>query len=1455
MTDRVIGRLLVKLGMDMSEFTKKMGEVSADLKDKSAEFQQLGIGLSASLTLPLVALATTSLTAFSGFESAMNKVSALGQITGKDLEMLNAQAIKLGASTQFSAKQAADAMGELAASGMNAKQVYDAMPGTMALAAAGQLGLGEAASIAASVMNGFGLQASDMNKVADILAQAAASSAISVQDLGNSFKFVGPIASAAGVSLTEVSAALAILGNAGIKGEMGGTAIRGMLSDLISPSNAAAKAMKQIGLEVMGLDGKILPMRELITRMNQADLAGKNMAAGFQIFGVRFSEVVPLLKAGTEEFDKMEKAMKDAEKTAAASNMAKTLMQGLPGALEKFSGALETLQINIGKALAPSMIELLKVGEKLLDWADSMAVGFTKLPQEVQTFAIAAVAAVAAIGPLLLALSTMTAVLGSAAAALPALTAALSGAGLAGTIAAATTAAVALGFAWKAWEIATLVGDIQDLHNAFNEWLAPVQEVKAAADGVNQAVDSTGKLLKDLKPTLDESAGSFTLFSDGIKLAKEAWSGFAAMFGENFLRNLTSPIAMMSDAVRRLTDDLNRLSGANNKAFSVAATANLKRAQDANFDLMRKQAEAAGGYQKSSVAAENAALNALKKAYEATQLTQKQMSNLNRERDQSAKAWEAAAKRMDGDIKLYEDIVRLNEKLKDSEYQLQMAKLKTAAVFKAAWDDLHKTIRQADVDAKSQFAALPKNIQEALKSSKELQATLAALEIPNGIIYNSIQLRDAADVAVLNYDRLTEAWRQGKISYDQYNAGYIEMTKRQIEAAKAMNESTTELEKNLERATNQTYDMGQAVTDVSAQATSELTPLWNQMSTIMTDFSNDIAESILGAKSLGEAWTNAMDAASKAVVRFATEYLGKQILSAIRGVFGETSKLGALFDNVFGTAASNAKKGADAVKQATTGVGNGAGNLGSFGSLATSVTAISGAVSAVSDVLQYLQGRRMEKDIARMEVTTREIKAELMNFRDDAWDREANQYRMVENIVSTLRYYGDAHGAYFSDMLGTLELLLLTGGAGGGGSVDRDTIAGIRGSAVDRITDLSNQAFLAAQVLAAAGNMGYDPDEVLIVGQSMQDMIGSYEAATVATEDLTDTLEKVGQTVSTTSVVLTEEMRKLKEEANKDNDAIGAGGAGEKWDAKPWFWSGGGADTAPNPWNGNVKPDTSYRDLAGNLRGGGGMTNTQANIFTGINDRLRRGENWDDLPEDIRKSLYEREIADGLKQQLQPWQVQVMKVYDRWGNEITQATQDYIDAIGESVPELKGAINAGGGTISGGLYYLAGTAQDSAGAMRGSISVLGSSIAAQTQAFTNTLSGAAAGLSNAGTTLADASSSISIGLSNMTGSFQEQLKKLLDLQTKVSDPNFVERQIRDLQNRMAASPTGANPGGSRPVGVLRNGVWVDPQTLLPVGGYSNTTTNLNLSVTATNSDSKRVANEMVDTWRANGVPI
>lgn len=406
-----IGEMFVRLGIELTDYAKGIEEAQGKLAQLERSFTTVGKTLSVALTAPLAALAAmgaSNVSVFSGFESAMLKVSAVAQTTGEELTKLKDQAIQLGADTVFSAGQAAEAMGAFATSGFNASQIYAAMPGVLNLASAGQLEVAKAAEITASVLHGFALEADQSGRVADVLSKAATVGATSVTELGVAFQYVGPSAAALKIPFEETAAAIAVLGRAGVQGSAAGTALTSMLRDLLNPSSKAKEIMKDLGISVTDTEGKFKTLSAILLDLKNAGIAegSQGMAAAMEIFGRRANEVSTLVRSAGTEFDSFVVKMNNAAGTT--SKIASILQSGIAGSWEQLNGSIETLAIKLGEAFAPLIKPIIDWAKNMVDRLTDFVKWLETLSPNVRTAVLALATFAAAIGPVLVGLGALT---------------------------------------------------------------------------------------------------------------------------------------------------------------------------------------------------------------------------------------------------------------------------------------------------------------------------------------------------------------------------------------------------------------------------------------------------------------------------------------------------------------------------------------------------------------------------------------------------------------------------------------------------------------------------------------------------------------------------------------------------------------------------------------------------------------------------------------------------------------------------------------------------------------------------------------------------------------------------------------------------------------------------------------------------------------------------------------
>ncbi|MDR9852891.1 phage tail tape measure protein [Paenibacillus sp. VCA1] len=355
------------------------------------EIKSLGLAY-AGLAAAMGAIITKSVQTAADFEQSMANVKAISQATGAEFESLKKQALDLGATTRYTAAQAADAQALLAQAGFKTKDILASLPGVLSLASAGQTDLATTADITASALNGFGLAADQAGRVADVLAKSSIDTNADVTDLGFAMKYVAPVAANMSVSIEEATAAIGELSNAGIKGEMAGTQLRAILLALASPSKDAAFYMERLGVSIKDSAGNIKPLSTIIgdlqksftrlTQAQQADVAatlvGREAASGF----------LTLISQGKETLDKYTTGLQNAGGTA--QQVADTQMDTLKGATLELQSALEAAGIAMGDKLAPAI-------RQVAEFVTGLLQGFTGLNPSLQTAIVAFGAATAAV--------------------------------------------------------------------------------------------------------------------------------------------------------------------------------------------------------------------------------------------------------------------------------------------------------------------------------------------------------------------------------------------------------------------------------------------------------------------------------------------------------------------------------------------------------------------------------------------------------------------------------------------------------------------------------------------------------------------------------------------------------------------------------------------------------------------------------------------------------------------------------------------------------------------------------------------------------------------------------------------------------------------------------------------------------------------------------------------------
>ncbi|MFR6153343.1 MAG: phage tail tape measure protein [Faecalibacillus faecis] len=400
----------------LNKYKKQLNEVTASLESGQAKIEEyakkveefgnktkkVGESLTTKVSAPIVGLGVAAVKVGSDFDAAMSQVSATSGATGKDLQDLRDKAKEMGASTKFSASESAEAMNYMAMAGWNSKQMIAGLPGILNLAAASNESLANTSDIVTDALTAFGLKAEDSSHFADVLAKTSSSANTNVSLMGETFKYVAPIAGTLGFSVEDTSLAIGLMANAGIKGSQAGTSLKTAIANMVSPSDKMADKMDELGISITDANGQTKPfiqiMQELREKFSKLDKA-EQAAAASTIFGKEsMSGMLAIINASDSDFNTLYENIKNAD--GAALDMANTMQDNLQGDLTTLSSALEGLGIKISEALTPALRSITQAVTEFISWLNG-------LDDHIISVITVVAGLVAAIGPLLVLIGTL----------------------------------------------------------------------------------------------------------------------------------------------------------------------------------------------------------------------------------------------------------------------------------------------------------------------------------------------------------------------------------------------------------------------------------------------------------------------------------------------------------------------------------------------------------------------------------------------------------------------------------------------------------------------------------------------------------------------------------------------------------------------------------------------------------------------------------------------------------------------------------------------------------------------------------------------------------------------------------------------------------------------------------------------------------------------------------------
>lgn len=564
-----MGTAIAYLELDTSKFSKGFVSAYNDLKvfgDKSATAEQKLNGLSSAfkttggllsknVTLPIVGVGAAAVKTATDFEAGMSEVKAISGATGSEFDALRDKAIEMGAKTKFSASDSADAFKYMAMAGWDASQMMDGIAGIMDLAAASGEDLATTSDIVTDALTAFGLQASDSAHFADVLAQASSKSNTNVGLMGETFKYVAPVAGALGYSIEDTAVAIGLMANSGIKGSQAGTALRSTITRLAKPVGEAKDAVEELGISITNADGTMKPLSQTMVELREkfAGLTEEQKAQYAAMLAGQegMSGLLAIVNASDEDFQKLTDEINNAN--GAAEDMASVMMDNTAGAVEQLKGALESAGILIGEKLTPYI-------RKLAEWITGLVEKFNSLSEEEQDQIVKFGLILAAIGPVLLILAKVISVVSTVVKAFK----------LFGTTMSAIKTSIDLvkaGYVGLATQMGGIPGLVAKISTAFSAITAPVVAVIVIIGILIAAFKHLWETNEDFKEKIlqiwkkiqisihgfvnqiEEKFSELGInFDDVINTMKELWDGFCDILSSLFVESFET-IADIIDGV------------------------------------------------------------------------------------------------------------------------------------------------------------------------------------------------------------------------------------------------------------------------------------------------------------------------------------------------------------------------------------------------------------------------------------------------------------------------------------------------------------------------------------------------------------------------------------------------------------------------------------------------------------------------------------------------------------------------------------------------------------------------------------------------------------------------------------------------------------------------------------------------------------------------------------------
>lgn len=529
------------------------------------------------------------------FESSMSNVQALSGATGADFEALSAKAQEMGAKTKFSASEAADAMGYMAMAGWNAKDMLNGIEGVMNLAAASGEDLASVSDIVTDAMTAFGLAADGTTKgvanatyFADTLAATAASANTNVGLMGETFKYVGTMAGSLGYSIEDVSLAIGLMANRGLKGSMAGTSLNSVMTRLATNTSGAREAIEKLGVKFYDSSGNARTLGDVMTELRDATKGMNNeqkTALANTVAGMEAQKgLLAILNATDDEYNSLADSIKNS--TGAAQKQADVKMDNLYGDVTRLKSAWDGLSIKIYTAVnalgksKDGLGSMRSVVQSVTDIVNKTADAVENLSNVYASSGLSGVAA--EVNKMLSGTSDGVKNVGAAIAGIGAVV------GANAFFNSGTWSAVGKGISIVnggfGWLVSSVASSAKGFKKSASSFLPFEVNIRKSIASMRSDFRQSSKWISSLGEATSQSlqavSSRFATTGGNVKSALDGISGHVRSFGDNLARNMwdkvnniTTPLKQMSQKASTILKPFSMVGSVVGKALSTVAGA------------------------------------------------------------------------------------------------------------------------------------------------------------------------------------------------------------------------------------------------------------------------------------------------------------------------------------------------------------------------------------------------------------------------------------------------------------------------------------------------------------------------------------------------------------------------------------------------------------------------------------------------------------------------------------------------------------------------------------------------------------------------------------------------------------------------------------------------------------------------------------------------------------------